>query len=69
MLATGAWSAQLLPVPVTPRKGQMLSVRVPSRQEQSLEQVLFGSEIYIVPCQDGRIVNGATSEDVGFYTR
>jgi len=66
VLAAGAWSAQLLPIPVTPRKGQMLSVRVPSHQEQPLKQVLFGSEIYIVPRQDGRIIIGATSEDVGF---
>ncbi|MEM9091431.1 MAG: FAD-dependent oxidoreductase, partial [Cyanobacteria bacterium P01_F01_bin.53] len=27
ILATGAWSAELLPIPVTPRKGQMLSLR------------------------------------------
>jgi len=66
VLAAGAWSAQLLPIPVTPCKGQMLSVRVPSHQEQPLKQVLFGSEIYIVPRQDGRIIIGATSEDVGF---
>ncbi|XGV95280.1 MAG: glycine oxidase ThiO [Leptolyngbya sp. BL-A-14] len=66
VLATGAWSQDVLPLPVTPRKGQMLSVRVPDGQELSLQTVLFGSEIYIVPRQDGRIVIGATSEDVGF---
>lgn len=65
VLATGAWSAQLLPVPVVPRKGQMLSVRVPN-EVRLLQQVLFGTQIYIVPRQDGRIVIGATSEDVGF---
>ncbi len=70
VLATGAWSAQLLPVPITPRKGQMLSVRVPTdslqAEAQPLQQVLFGTQIYIVPRQDGRIAIGATSEDVGF---
>ncbi|PSB34444.1 glycine oxidase ThiO [Stenomitos frigidus] len=66
VLATGAWSQALLPIPVTPRKGQMLSVRVPAGQELPLKTVLFGSEIYIVPRRDGRIVIGATSEDVGF---
>jgi glycine oxidase ThiO len=68
ILATGAWSQQLLRIPVVPRKGQMLSVLVPIAQRDNLplQQVLFGEEIYIVPRQDGRIIIGATSEDVGF---
>ncbi len=68
ILATGAWSQQLLPIPVIPRKGQMLSIVVPAAQLDNLplQQVLFGEEIYIVPRQDGRIILGATSEDVGF---
>ncbi len=67
VLAAGAWSQELLPIPVHPRKGQMLSVRVPTGAiALPLQTVLFGSEIYIVPRQDGRIVIGATSEDVGF---
>jgi thiazole synthase len=67
VLATGAWSSALLPVPVQPRKGQMLSVRSSSQQaEPALQRVLFGSEVYIVPRRDGRIVIGATSESVGF---
>lgn len=65
VLASGAWANQLLPVQVSPTKGQMLSVRVPS-STQPLKQVLFGDEIYIVPRQNGRIVIGATSENVGF---
>lgn len=65
VLATGAWSKELLPVPVYPKKGQMLSVRSLS-SKLALKQVLFGSEIYIVPRQDGTIVIGATSEDAGF---
>ena len=69
ILATGAWSQSLLPIPVTPRKGQMLSVRVPGfekTQELPLNTVLFGDDIYMVPRRDGRIVIGATVEDVGF---
>ena len=68
ILATGAWSQQLLPIPVVPRKGQMLSVFVPPEQMDNLplQQVLFGEEIYIVPRRDGKIIIGATSEDVGF---
>ncbi|BAU11302.1 glycine oxidase ThiO [Leptolyngbya sp. NIES-3755] len=63
ILATGAWSQDLLPIPVFPRKGQMLSVRA---ENLPLKQVLYGEESYIVPRQDGRIVIGATSENVGF---
>jgi thiazole synthase len=48
----------------------MLSVRVPDHaviaNNLPLQTVLFGHEVYIVPRQDGRIVIGATSEDVGF---
>lgn len=65
ILATGAWSQDLLPIPVVPRKGQMLSVRV-DREPLPLKQILYGEASYIVPRQDGRIIIGATSEDVGF---
>jgi glycine/D-amino acid oxidase-like deaminating enzyme len=64
ILATGAWSQALLPIPVLPRKGQMLSVQSPAGLP--LQHVLFGEESYIVPRRDGRIVIGATSENVGF---
>ncbi|MEG4251839.1 glycine oxidase ThiO [Microcoleus sp. Pol10D4] len=68
VLAAGAWSEQLLNVPVFPRKGQMLSVCVPEDCGviQPLQTVLFGTGIYIVPRQDGRIIIGATSENVDF---
>jgi thiazole synthase len=67
VLATGAWSNELLPIPVSPRKGQMLSVRVPDvNYSVPLQRVLFGSDIYIVPRRERRIVIGATSEEVGF---
>lgn len=66
ILATGAWSSQLLPIPITPRKGEMLALQVPPGAELPLETVLFGEDIYIVPRRHGRIVIGATSENVGF---
>jgi glycine oxidase ThiO len=66
ILATGAWSQELLPVPVVPRKGQLIALQVPPGEDLPLNTVLFGTEIYIVPRRDGRIVIGATSEDVGF---
>jgi thiazole synthase len=68
ILAAGAWCHELLPLPVFPRKGEMASLRVPlgSQTPQPLQRVLFGENIYIVPRQDGRIILGATSQDVGF---
>ncbi|MEI1376316.1 FAD-dependent oxidoreductase [Nostoc sp. UHCC 0926] len=66
VLASGAWSNELLPLPVLPRKGQMLSVRIPEfASELPLKRVLFGQDIYIVPRRD-RLILGATSEAVGF---
>ncbi|QLE50783.1 glycine oxidase ThiO [Nostoc sp. C057] len=66
VLASGAWSNELLPLPVLPRKGQMLSVRLPEfAPEVPLKRILFGDNIYIVPRRD-RLIIGATSEDVGF---
>jgi thiazole synthase len=76
VLAAGAWSHELLPLPVRPKKGQMLSVRVPEgyHSELPLQRVLFAPDIYMVPRRDSRsetlrdrrIVIGATSEEVGF---
>ena len=75
VLATGAWSQELLPLPIRPKKGQMLSVRVPEHtyNDLSLDRVLFAPDVYIVPrrnatdtLRDRLIVIGATSEDVGF---
>lgn len=67
ILATGAWSQELLPLPVTPRKGQMLSVRIAETGSQlPLKRVLYGENTYIVPRRNGSIIIGATSEDVGF---
>lgn len=67
VLAAGAWANQLLPLPVRPRKGQMLSLRVPEFVwELPLTRVLFGEDIYIVPRRHRSIIIGATSEDVGF---
>ncbi len=67
VMATGAWTHQHLPLPVVPRKGQMLAVRAPVVSgTRSLNRVLFGRDTYIVPRRDGSIVVGATSENVDF---
>jgi thiazole synthase len=66
VLAAGAWSNQLCPLPVRPVKGQMLSVKVPDVSNLPLTRILFGEDIYIVPRRDGRIIIGATVEDINF---
>jgi glycine oxidase ThiO len=65
VLASGAWAGELLPIPVVPRKGQMLSVRTGTAQ-QPLQHVLFGRDVYIVPRHCGQVIVGATNEQVGF---
>ena len=63
ILATGAWTRYLMPLPIKPIKGQMLSVFDPQRR---LQRVIYAPSCYIVPRQDGKIVIGATVEDNGF---
>jgi glycine oxidase len=56
----GAWSG----APVRPRKGQMLYLQ-PARN-RVLQHVVHAPEVYIVPRSTGKILVGATVEDVGF---
>eukprot|EP00978_Attheya_sp_CCMP212_P007195 scaffold16719_cov52-Attheya_sp.AAC.5 len=62
LVANGAWMRDLLPVPITPHKGQSFSVLMPPDQPPLLSRVLFAQDTYIVPKADGRIVVGATVE-------
>jgi thiazole synthase len=68
VLATGSWSSQLVPIPVHPIKGQMLSLRMPQELHQPfpLQKVLYGEQIYLVPRRDGRLIVGATTEKVNW---
>ncbi len=63
ILATGAWTRSLIPLPIKPIKGQMLSV---FDRDRKLQRVIYAPSCYIVPRQDGAIVVGATVEDNGF---
>jgi glycine oxidase len=63
VLATGAWSQELMPLPISPRKGQMISV---FDADRSLHRVIFAPGTYIVPRLDGTILIGATVEEAGF---
>ncbi|CAN5812333.1 glycine oxidase ThiO [soil metagenome] len=75
VLAAGAWSAGIegLPrdLPIRPVKGQMFSVDSRNRTgkdstEPMVQCVLYSRECYVIPRDDGRLLVGATVEDVGF---
>ncbi|MEA5535421.1 glycine oxidase ThiO [Crocosphaera sp. XPORK-15E] len=68
IIASGSWASQILPLPVRPIKGQMLAVRMPQQPNEpyTLQRVLYGPQTYLVPRQNGRLIIGATSEDVGW---
>jgi glycine oxidase len=69
VLATGAWTSLIqlggmpIPVSVKPIRGQMISYHPPKKL---IRRVVFGRQGYLVPRNNGRILAGATVEDVGF---
>jgi glycine oxidase len=70
----GAWACEILPlaIPTRPVKGQMVCVVPPARAPHSgplIQHVVRTPEVYIIPRSDGRIVLGATVEEVGFDKR
>ena len=70
VVCTGAWMSELLPVPVFPIKGQMLSLRPPSAdQSRTPGRTLFADDCYIIPRRDGRVVVGATEEPSAGFSR
>ncbi|MGK7955607.1 MAG: glycine oxidase ThiO [Crocosphaera sp.] len=68
IMASGSWVSQILPLPVRPIKGEMLAVKMPSTPHEPypLQRVLYGPGTYLVPRQNGRLIIGATSEDIGW---
>lgn len=68
-LATGAWTSLIkisdtkVPVDVRPVRGQMICFETGSR---GLSRVVYSRRGYLVPRADGRLLVGATVEDVGF---
>lgn len=72
ILATGAWTSLVklagfdLPFQVKPIRGQILSFQAVKR---FFRHVIYSPRGYIVPRVDGRILAGATVEDVGFDKR
>jgi glycine oxidase len=68
IITTGAWTSFIkttdfvLPE-IKPIRGQMLSVKTAKRL---FSKVIYSPRGYIVPRRDGRILAGATVEDIGF---
>jgi len=77
VLAGGAWIRELAGLPpevlppVRPVKGQTLHLRSDSAGliGHVVRGSVRGSPVYLVPRDDGRVVVGASSEEVGFDTR
>jgi glycine oxidase len=78
VLAGGSLSGRLKEVPddvlppVRPVKGQVLRLTVPERYapflSRTVRAVVRGSHVYLVPRENGELVVGATSEELGWDT-
>ena len=79
ILSAGCWSAQIEGIPdevmppVRPVKGQMLALQM--EEGITINSVIrtvrarYPVSVYLVPKADGRLIVGATSEEMGFDTR
>lgn len=71
VVAAGAWSRELLGLdekpPVRPVKGQMIELLMEAPFD--LQHVVRGPDAYVVPKSSGRLLLGATSEEMGFDER
>ncbi|MFI9234741.1 glycine oxidase ThiO [Streptomyces sp. NPDC053079] len=78
VLAAGSLSGRLAGVPehvlppVRPVKGQILRLRVPASHRpflsRTLRAVVRGGPVYLVPRENGELVVGATTEELGWDT-
>lgn len=80
VVAAGAWSTELLELPVRPVKGQLLHLHHPRHGPEAMADPLVARNVravggrpdrpavYLVPRDDGRLVLGATAEERGFDT-
>ncbi|GGZ31629.1 glycine oxidase ThiO [Streptomyces poonensis] len=78
VLAAGSLSGRLAGIPeealppVRPVKGQVVRLAVPPRYapflSRTVRAVVRGSQVYLVPRENGELVVGATSEELGWDT-
>lgn len=70
VLAAGCWSGHVdgisdtLKPPVRPVKGQIVALR--TTDEFKFEHVVRAPDVYLLPKDDGRLLVGATQEEMGF---
>ena len=79
ILSAGCWSSQIdgipdsIRPPVRPVKGQMMALQM--EDGISINSVIrtvrarYPTDVYLVPRTDGRLIIGATSEEMGYDTR
>ncbi len=71
LLCAGAWSGKIGELPpeisqaVRPLAGEMVQLR----GERRVRHVIYSDDCYLVPRRDGRLLVGATVEEVGFNKR
>jgi glycine oxidase len=72
VVAAGSLSGKLADIPVRPVKGQVLRLTVPAAYapflSRTVRAVVRGSHVYLVPRENGELVVGATSEELGWDT-
>jgi glycine oxidase len=72
IIAAGAWSKQIegleedLTPPVRPVKGQIINLRL--NETCRLSKVVRAPDVYLLPKSDGRLIIGASVEEMGFDT-
>lgn len=72
VISAGAWSKQIEGIPenilppVRPVKGQIMSLGMNS--ESKVTHAIRGRDVYLVPKADGRLIVGASNEEMGFDT-
>ena len=79
ILSAGCWSSQIAGIPdtilppVRPVKGQMLALQMEGgiaiNSVIRTVRARYPMSVYLVPRTDGRLIVGATSEEMGFDTR
>jgi glycine oxidase len=68
VVATGAWATRSgvwlnVKIPVSPQRGQILSLRQPALP---LRHIIFGEAVYLASKSGNTLLVGATKEEVGF---
>lgn len=71
LLCAGAWSGKIsgLPPEITNSVRPVAGEIVQLRGDKRIKQVIYSHDCYLVPRRDGRLLIGATVEEIGFNKR